>query len=62
VDTFKLSADPHFEEKLINMVGLYLNLPARAVVFSFDEKTPPRDGPHPAESAHGGGSRGHDDS
>ena len=39
VDNFKLSNDPHFEEKLVDVVGLYLNPPARAVVFSFDEKT-----------------------
>jgi len=39
VDTFKISTDPRFEEKLVDVVGLYLNPPARAVVFSFDEKT-----------------------
>src|SRR5207344_2417160 len=39
VDTFKVSNDPLFEEKLVDVVGLYLNPPARAVVFSFDEKT-----------------------
>lgn len=39
VDTFKLSNDPNFEEKLVDVVGLYLNPPERAVVFSFDEKT-----------------------
>jgi transposase len=39
VDTFKLSNDPNFEAKLIDVVGLYLNPPERAVVFSFDEKT-----------------------
>jgi transposase len=39
VSTFKLSTDPDFEEKLIDVVGLYLNPPERAVVFSFDEKT-----------------------
>jgi transposase len=39
VDTFKVSSDPRFEEKLIDVVGLYLNPPERAVVFSFDEKT-----------------------
>ena len=39
VDTFKVSNDPHFEEKLVDVVGLYLNPPERAVVFSFDEKT-----------------------
>lgn len=39
VDTFKVSNDPRFEEKLVDVVGLYLNPPDRAVVFSFDEKT-----------------------
>ncbi len=39
VETFKLSNDPDFEEKLVDVVGLYLNPPERAVVFSFDEKT-----------------------
>jgi transposase len=39
VDTFKLSTDPQFEEKLVDVVGLYLDPPARAVVFCFDEKT-----------------------
>lgn len=39
VETFKVSNDPRFEEKLIDVVGLYMNPPARAVVFSFDEKT-----------------------
>ena len=38
-ETFKLSNDPHFEEKLVDVVGLYLNPPERAVVVSFDEKT-----------------------
>lgn len=39
VDTFKLSNDPRFEAKLVDVVGLYLNPPERAVVLSFDEKT-----------------------
>ena len=39
VDTFKVSNDPRFEEKLVDVVGLYLDPPAKAVVFSFDEKT-----------------------
>jgi len=39
VETFKLSNDPRFEEKLVDVVGLYLHPPERAVVFSFDEKT-----------------------
>jgi transposase len=39
VRTFKLSRDPHFEEKLIDVVGLYLNPPERALVISADEKS-----------------------
>lgn len=39
VDTFKVSNDPDFEHKLVDVVGLYLDPPERAVVFSFDEKT-----------------------
>jgi len=39
VDTFKLSKDPLFVEKLRDVVGLYLNPPERAAVFSVDEKT-----------------------
>lgn len=39
VDTFKLSNDPDFEAKLVDVVGLYLDPPERAMVFSFDEKT-----------------------
>ncbi len=39
VTTFKVSNDPRFEEKLVDVVGVYLKPPARAVVFSFDEKT-----------------------
>ena len=39
VETFKLSKDPDFEAKLVDVVGLYLDPPERAVVFSFDEKT-----------------------
>jgi transposase len=39
LDTFKVSDDPEFEKKLVDVVGLYLNPPERAIVFSFDEKT-----------------------
>jgi transposase/transcriptional regulator with XRE-family HTH domain len=39
VKTFKLSNDPRFEEKLIDVVGLYLNPPENAVVLCMDEKT-----------------------
>lgn len=38
VKTFKLSNDKHFEEKLVDVVGLYLNPPEGAVVLSVDEK------------------------
>lgn len=39
VKTFKLSNDPAFEEKLTDVVGLYLNPPERAVVLCMDEKS-----------------------
>jgi transposase len=39
VDRFKISNDPRFEEKLVDVVGLYMDPPKRAVLFSFDEKT-----------------------
>ena len=39
VDTFKLSNDKHFEEKLVDVVGLYLNPPDKAVVLCMDEKS-----------------------
>ena len=39
VDVFKLSNDPQFVAKLLDVVGVYLDPPARAVVFAFDEKT-----------------------
>jgi len=38
-DTFKISNDPHLEEKIVDVVGLYLDPPEKAAVFSFDEKT-----------------------
>jgi transposase len=38
VKTFKLSNDPHFEGKLIDVVGLYLNPPDKAVLLCMDEK------------------------
>lgn len=34
-----MSNDPHFAEKLNEIVGLYLNPPAQALVFSVDEKS-----------------------
>jgi transposase len=38
VKSFKISDDPLFIEKVRDIVGLYLNPPDNAVVFSFDEK------------------------
>ena len=37
--TFKVSSDPEFESKLIDVVGLYLNPPTNALVLSADEKS-----------------------
>jgi hypothetical protein len=39
VDTFKLSTDPQFIEKVRDVVGLYLNPPQAALVLCVDEKT-----------------------
>lgn len=39
LDSFKLSTDPHFIDKVHDVVGLYLNPPERALVFCLDEKT-----------------------
>lgn len=39
VDTFKLSNDPQFETKLVDVVGLYLNPPEQAIVLCMDEKS-----------------------
>ncbi len=37
--TFKISNDPHFAEKVVDVVGLYMNPPDNALVLSVDEKT-----------------------
>jgi transposase len=39
VEAFKLSNDPKFEEKLVDVVGLYLNPPENAIVLCMDEKS-----------------------
>ena len=39
VETFKISRDPHFAEKLDDIVGLYINTPQHAIVLSVDEKS-----------------------
>jgi transposase len=39
VKAFKLSNDKRFEEKLVDVVGLYLNPPEHAIVLCMDEKS-----------------------
>jgi transposase len=39
LDTFKLSADPQFVDKVRDIVGLYLNPPDHAIVLCLDEKS-----------------------
>jgi transposase len=39
VEKFKISRDPRFEDKVRDVVGLYLHPPERALVFSMDEKS-----------------------
>jgi transposase len=39
VKTVKLSNDKRFEEKLVDVVGLYLNPPENAIVLAMDEKS-----------------------
>ena len=39
IETFKLSKDKQFSEKLHDVVGLYLNPPDKALVLSVDEKS-----------------------
>lgn len=36
--TFNFSPDPQFEEKLLKVVGLYMNPPENAIVLCMDEK------------------------
>ena len=39
LSTFKVSRDPRFVQKLIDVVGLYLNPPDKALVLCVDEKS-----------------------
>jgi len=39
IKTFKISNDPKFADKVVDIVGLYLNPPDNALVLSVDEKT-----------------------
>jgi transposase len=50
-DTFKLSEDPQFVDKVRDVVGLYLNPPDHAVVMCVDERQHPGPRPDPAEPA-----------
>jgi transposase len=53
VKTFKLSRDAQFAEKLVDVVGLYLNPPEHAIVLCVDEKTQIQaHGSHAEEPAH----------
>jgi transposase len=40
VKRFSFSNDPHFEEKLTDVVGLYMNPPDNAIILCGDEKSP----------------------
>jgi transposase/transposase-like protein len=48
LETFKLSNDPRFEEKLVDVVGLYLNPPENAIVLCMDEKSQALDRTQPS--------------
>ena len=57
VETFKLSTDPLFIDKVRDIVGLYLNPPTKAMVLCVDEKSQiqalDRTQPHAAAGARG---------
>ena len=61
VDSFKLSNDPLFEEKLIDVVGLYLAPPDNAIVLCMDEKSQVQALDRPAVTADGAGPGRDDD-
>lgn len=52
VDTFKLSNDPAFEEKLVDVVGLYLIRPSGRWCSASMKRPVPGTGPHPAVAAY----------
>ena len=39
VSTFKVSNDPKLAEKVADVIGLYMNPPDKALVYSMDEKS-----------------------
>jgi transposase len=51
VRSFKLSSDPKFAEKVEDIVGLYVDPPAHAVVLSIDEKSHVWMAPGPQEKS-----------
>ena len=51
-ETFKLSSDPLFVDKVRDIVGLYLDPPARARALRRREEPDPGARPHPADAAH----------
>ena len=53
-ETFKLSSDPLFVDKVRDIVGLYMDPPVKAMVLCVDEKSQYRHGPHTADLAAGG--------
>ena len=62
VRAFKLSQDPHFQDKLEDVVGLYLHPPEHAVVLCVDEQKPdPGTGSHPTWLAAQAWALRHDD-
>ena len=57
IEYFKLSTDPHFVEKLRDVVGLYVDPPERAVVFASTRRARSSPRPHPARSSPQEGAR-----
>jgi hypothetical protein len=51
VRTYKLSTDPAFAAKLRDVVGLYVDPPAHAIVLSIDEKSHVWMAPGPQEKS-----------
>ena len=59
METFKLSADPLFIEKVRDIVGLYMAPPERAAVLCVDEKSQiPGARPRPADAPAASGDTG----
>ena len=58
IEYFKLSTDPHFVEKLRDVVGLYVDPPERGRCLRFRREEPdPSPRPHPARSSPQEGAR-----